>query len=251
MPDWPQDTLAALVRPAMAELVAMTIFTYCGVGCAMTSVGARTEYPDVRIPLAFGLTIFVLAYAFGKISGAHINPAVTTSLLLVAKISPQRAFVYILAQMAGAFLGALALGISFGELKYSFFGITDYSLGRYGGVLTQGRAFFIEFMLSFLLLLVVNSTDGAHSAKRKILAPLAIGIAVVIAHVVAVPLTGCGINPARSFASCCAAAMFGAPYWTNHWIYWIAPILGGATATVLWQICFVKKQQVIPQTMQQ
>lgn len=243
MPDWPVDTLSGLVKPAIAEFIAMTLFTYCGIATAMTSVGAWFELPDVRIPLSFGFSIFVLAYTFGKISGGHINPAVTLAMLLVAKISPLRAFVYLCAQMAGAFTSALLLGLTFGTLEHSHFGVTDFELGKLPNTPT-GRAFFVEFILTFLLLLVVNLA-GDTNGKRSIMAPLAVGTSVAVAHLVAVPITGCGINPARSFASCVAADLFGTSYWNNHWLYWIAPILGGCTSTIIHQIFFIKQRATV------
>lgn len=220
--------LALLAIPAVAEMLAMLIFVFVGVSAAMhmhTSI-------DPRIPLAFGLCIFVLASALGSISGAHINPAVTLGLLVGLRISVLKAVVYWLAQTVGAVIAAFALGAAYGPRHFSYFGVTDFAIVP--ETVTLGQAFFIEFVLTFVLVFVVRCQCAKDTKEEKAMAPLAIGLTVAACHCAAVPFTGCGINPLRSLASCLAAQMFGAPMWTNHWLYWVAPMLGAFTAAVVW-----------------
>lgn len=216
------------IIPAFAEMTAMFLFIYISVGTAISSVSPL----DIRIPLAFGTTIFVLAFSIGKISGGHINPAVTASLFAIGDISLMRALMYIVAQLLGAILSAIFLGVTFESESY---GITEFNN------ISEIRAFIIEAIMTFALLFTVSaSTD----TDNKSVIPHAIGMAVFICHLIGVPMTGCGINPARSLGSCVAAQIWGKPDWTHHWLYWVAPLTGGIVASVLYKCIFIAKKHM-------
>lgn len=106
--------------------------------------------------------------------------------------------------------------------------------------LTVGHAFFIEFLLTFFLMFVIMAACDSNKSNQ-ILVPLAIGMAVFSAHMIGLPVTGCSINPTRSFASAVAASgVNGCTPWNNHWIFWIGPMSGASLAGVLYEYCYME-----------
>lgn len=228
----------SLYRAAIAEFIATLLFLYITV---LTIIGYKRQ-SDTKIPgntecdgvgilgiaWAFGGMIFILVYCTAGISGGHINPAVTFGLFLGRKVSLVRALLYMIAQCAGAICGA---GLAKGFQK-SFY-------NRYGGGVNtvsdgynKGTALGAEIIGTFVLVYTVfSATDPKRNARDShvpVLAPLPIGFAVFMVHLATIPVTGTGINPARSFGP--AVIFNNDKAWDDQWIYWVGPFVGAAVA---------------------
>jgi len=167
----------------------------------------------------------VLVHGVGHISGGHINPAVTFSLAVTGKVSPIKAAIYVVAQCFGGITGAAILkGILPAPLD-------DGSLGAtlVASDLSVGKALGLEMMMTFLLVLTVFAMIDP-SRQNHGFAPLAIGFSIFIAHLIGIPFTGCGINPARSLGPAVVANK-----WADHWVYWVGPLLGAFIAAMLYE----------------
>lgn len=191
------------------------------------------------IALAFGLSVVVMAYAIGPISGCHINPAITVSMLVAGKISIKDSVGYIMAQFAGATLGAAIL---YGFQKGSHgFTMGEWALGSNGwgpGYLAGYNtvsAFLAEAVLTFLFLFVIFATTSRQG--NSTMAGLAIGLCLVLIHLLAIHITGTSVNPARSFGP---AIFAGGKALGQLWLFIVAPLAGGITAALVWMGVFEK-----------
>jgi len=188
------------------------------------------------IALAHGLAIALLISAVAHHSGGHINPAVTFAAMLTGKTSFAQGILNIAAQIVGGIVAAILLGLVLPESLGG--GLGNGGLGSHG--LGEGvgpfRGVVMEFFGTALLVFVVF---GAAMDKRGVgnLAPLAIGLAVLVDHLVLVPLTGASMNPARTLGPAIAASN-----WDAHWIYWVGPLAGGAVAGIGYKMIFEQKQ---------
>ncbi|KAK7257709.1 hypothetical protein RIF29_31878 [Crotalaria pallida] len=232
----------SLYRAVIAEFIATLLFLYITILTIIgyshqsdTKIGG-TECDGVGIlgiAWAFGGMIFILVYCTAGISGGHINPAVTFGLFVGRKVSLVRAFLYIVAQSAGAIAGT---GLAKGFQKAYF--------DRYGGGANfvhdgynKGTALGAEIIGTFVLVYTVfSATDPKRNARDShvpVLAPLPIGFAVFMVHLATIPVTGTGINPARSFGS--AVIYNKDKIWDDHWIFWVGPIIGATVAAIYHQ----------------
>ena len=240
------------MKKYLAELIgtfALVLF-----GCGAAVVDGKTipasVLPDaplgvgiLGIALAFGLAVVAMAYTIGPISGCHINPAITISMLVARKISAKDAAGYVVAQFIGATIGA--------ALLYAFqkgspnFTLTEYALGSNGwgpgylGGYNTMSAFLAETVLSFLFLFVIFGATSRFGNTN--MAGLAIGLTLVLIHLVAIPITGTSVNPARSFGP---AIFAGGKAFGQLWLFMIAPVLGGVIAALLWHNVFDKEPDV-------
>lgn len=211
-----------LLRSLVAEFVGTALLVIIAVGAAVTgfdSVGA------FGVALAFGFTLLALAYAFGPVSGCHINPAVTLGVLLSKGMTATEAVAYWVVQFAGGIAGAAVL-----QLLTSGFGdVTDQtgSLGAndYGATVSAGGAFLLEVLLTFVFVAVVLMVTGRSAAPG--FAGLAIGLALTAVHLVGIPLTGTSVNPARSLGP---ALFAGGDPLAHVWLFLLAPLVGAALA---------------------
>jgi len=219
--EW-RDCLKAL----LAEFVGTMLLVLLACGACTNHTEGNLDV--VRIALAFGLTVATMAQSIGHISGCHINPGVTAGLLVGRKIGLIKGLLYIVVQCLGAIVGAALLMAVTG---------LQTGIGEVGTNpnLNAGQGFAIEFFITFALVLVVYAAaaDEDNSGSVKGSAPLAIGLAIAIGHLFAVPLTGAGMNPARSLGTAVITGAFA-----NHWIYWVGPILGGIAAGLIYQMAF-------------
>jgi aquaporin Z len=182
----------------------------------------------VAIAFAVGLSVMAMAYAVGHISGAHFNPAVTCGLVAAGRFPAERAPAYIIVQVLG---GAAAAGIFYlvlsgaPPIKWNTF--TNISNLYGGGGFSMGAVFLTETVITALFLVVIV---GATSRRAPAgFAPIAIGLALTMFHLVAIPISNASLNPARSTAT----AIFGGPQAINAlWLFWVAPILGGVIGGV-------------------
>ncbi|XP_062979273.1 aquaporin-1 [Elgaria multicarinata webbii] len=217
-------------RAVVAEFFAMILFIFISIGSAL---GFKFSVPlnstvepgqdNVKVSLAFGLAIATMAQSVGHISGAHLNPAVTLGLLLSCQISILRAIMYIVAQCLGAVVAtAILLGVT--SSRSTTLGLNELADG-----INPGQGLGIEIIATLQLVLCVLATTDRRRNDVSGSGPLAIGLSVALGHLLAIDYTGCGINPARSFGSALIYNNF-----TNHWIFWVGPIIGGAAAALIY-----------------
>ncbi|MEO8064258.1 MAG: aquaporin Z [Pseudomonadota bacterium] len=218
-----------ILKRCTAELLG-TFWLVLG-GCGSAVLAAK--FPEVGIglvgvALAFGLTVVTMAYAVGHISGGHFNPAVTIGLLAGGRVKAGDVAPYIVAQLLGAVLAAWILAqiasgngtdAVAGGLASNGFG--EHSPGSY----SQGAAFLTEVVMTFFFLIVIlGATDGRAPAG---FAPLAIGLALTLIHLISIPVTNTSVNPARSTGP---ALLVGGWALQQLWLFWVAPILGAVLA---------------------
>ena len=197
-------------------------------GCGSVVI-AGVDVGTLGIAFAFGLTVLVMVYAIGPLTGCHINPAITIAMLVNKKISGKDAAGYIIAQIIGGILGALLLyAILCGNPAYKIavdgLAANGYGLGSPANFGLYG-AFLAEFVFTALFLFVIC---GAVSEKAPAgFAGIAIGLALTLIHIVGIPVTGVSVNPARSFGPAVVLAIFGdAGALSQVWLFFVAPILG-------------------------
>jgi glycerol uptake facilitator protein/aquaporin Z/aquaporin NIP len=214
------------VRAAITEFIGTAVLVYVGTSAAVASaVRGEAVYDTLAVVLAFGLVLVALVAALGHVSGCHLNPAVTLGLAVTKRFPWSAAGVYVLAQLVGGLVGALATWVSYGDRARTLgaLGATNPAPG-----VSAGQAFVVEVLVTFVLVLVVVSVatdERAHGAT----APLAVGFALAAAIFVAGPLTGGAVNPARALGPNLLAGDL-APLW----IYLLAPTLGGVLAAVVY-----------------
>ena len=223
-------------RATLAEFIATLLFVFLGAGTVVVTGGLMKEELTsarlVAIALAHGFAIALLVAATAKISGGHINPAVTFGALLTGKIDPSRAVMYAVAQLLGAVAGAGLLGLVIP-------GPAQGTLGAHGlgaGV-TAGGGLLAEIILTFALVFVVFATAIDPKGLGHV-APAAIGLTVLVDHLIGVPVTGASMNPARSFGP---AVVAGA--WSDHWVFWIGPLVGGGLAALVYEFLFLRREE--------
>ncbi|XP_030538192.1 aquaporin PIP1-2 [Rhodamnia argentea] len=225
-------------RAGIAEFVATFLFLYITILTVMGFFKSPSKCATVGvqgIAWAFGGMIFALVYCTAGISGGHINPAVTFGLFLARKLSLTRAVFYIIMQCLGAICGAGVVKGFMGHKQYELLG-GGANFVSHG--YTKGDGLGAEIVGTFVLVYTVfSATDAKRNARDShvpILAPLPIGFAVFLVHLATIPITGTGINPARSLG---AAIIFDKDRaWDDQWIFWVGPFIGAALAAVYHQI---------------
>ncbi len=190
----------------------------------------------IMISLGHGAAIGLMVYAFGHVSGAHINPAVTIPMIITKRIGIKDGIGYIVFQLIGAVAAAFALmmivPVAGAQVNYGTQGGPSDLLGK-DALAGLG----VEIILTFFLVVVIFMT-AVHKKAAAGIAGLAIGGMVFLDHLVGVPLTGASMNPARTFGP---AVVSG--FWEFHWIYWVGPIIGGIIAGLIMNYVFVKKAE--------
>ncbi len=219
------------IEKYVAELLGTFVLVFMGCGSAVL---AGDQIGFVGISFAFGLSVLAMAYAIGRISGCHINPAVSISMLIVGKMKPKDTAIYILMQCIGATIAAASLFvIATGKPGYSLtvngLGQNGYDIASPGGF-SMASAFLAEVILTFIFLLVIHSSTSEKAPKG--FAGIAIGLSLVLIHLVGIPITGTSVNPARSLGP---ALFVGGTALSQLWLFWVAPIVGGVLASVVWK----------------
>ncbi|MBI4365644.1 MAG: MIP family channel protein [Deltaproteobacteria bacterium] len=224
------------MQKLMAEFIATFVLVFIGAGAVCADVFTGGKLGITGIAFAHGLAITVMVYAFGYVSGAHINPAVSFGLFVARKLSAPDLFRYVLAQLAGAGIAALLLAQIYPSYVQAapFLGLCNlpgalptfhYSCG----VVT-------EAILTFFLMLVILHVAVDERGLKPPMG-LAIGFTIAMGVLMGGPLTGAAMNPARAFGP---AAVTGT--WANHSIYWIGPLAGAAAASLLYGSLFAKRR---------
>ena len=198
-------------------------------GCGSAVLAAA--FPDVRIglagvSLAFGLTVLTMAFALGPISGGHFNPAVTLGLAAGGRFAWKDAPGYIVAQVVGAILAALVLyTIASGKAGYAG-GLASNGFGEHSpGGYSMTSALWTEIVMTFGFLIVILGATAKRASPG--FAPIAIGLALTLIHLISIPVTNTSVNPARSTGP---ALIEGGIALQQLWFFWVYPIVGGLVA---------------------
>ena len=227
------------MKKYFAELFGTFWLVFGGCGSAIFAAG----YPDlgigfVGVALAFGLTVLTMAFAVGHISGGHFNPAVSLGLWAGGKFSTKELLPYIVSQLIGAILAAIALYLIISG-KSDFTGIGGFAANGYGDLSPGGysltSAFLAEFLLTMFFLLIILGSTNERAPKG--FAPIAIGLGLTLIHLISIPITNTSVNPARSMSQ---ALFAGGEYLTQSWLFWIAPIAGAIVAGLIHKVLFDK-----------
>jgi len=224
-----------MFRKLLAEGVGTFWLVFGGCGSALIAAA----FPEVGIgllgvSLAFGLTVLTMAYAVGPISGGHFNPAVSLGLMVAGRFPSRDLLPYWAAQVAGAVVAALLLYIIVSG-QAGFAGPGGFASNGYGAASPGGygltSAFLIEVILTagFLIVILGATAPGGHAMA----APIAIGLALTLIHLVSIPVTNTSVNPARSTG---VALFADGPALAQLWLFWLAPLVGGALGAVVWKL---------------
>ncbi len=209
----------AVVRRSAAEFIGTFSLVFAGTGAIIIDDLSGGQVTHVGIGLTFGLIVAAMVYATGHISGAHINPAVTLGFCLTRHFPWKDLPVYWVAQLGGASIASLSLRALFGN-------VADMGATLPSGATVQ--SFGLEIVLTFILMFVIMAVATDVRAVGP-MAALAIGGTVGLDSVFAGRISGASMNPARSFGPALVGSV-----WTDHWVYWAAPIIGAVIASLLY-----------------
>jgi aquaporin Z len=228
-----------------AEFLGTFVLVFGGCGAAVLAAGI----PDVGIgylgvAIAFGLTVLTMVYAVGHISGGHFNPAVSLGLLAGGRFGLRDLLPYILVQVvaaiaAGGVLYVVASGAPGFDASAGFAsnGFGEHSPGGYSLL----SAAIVEVLLTaFFVLAIMGATDRRAPAG---FAPLAIGLTLTLIHLISIPVTNTSVNPARSTG----VALFQGSWAIEQlWLFWIAPLVGGAIGGLIYRYLFAGQEKLLP-----
>ena len=224
----------SLGNKVAAEFIGTFWLVFGGCGSAVLAAA----FPELGIgflgvALAFGLTVLTMAYAIGHVSGCHLNPAVSVGLLVGKRFPASELVPYVVAQVLGGIAGAAVLYfIASGQDGFQAGGFASNGFGEHSpGGYSMVAALTAEIVLTFAFLFVIlGATDKRAPAA---LAPLAIGLCLTLIHLIGIPVDNLSVNPARSTAT----AIFAEPWALQQlWMFWVAPIIGGAIGGVVYPL---------------
>lgn len=210
----------------IAEAIGTMVLVLMGCGSAVFNGGAVSVAAVLTIAFAFGLSVVAMAYTIGHISGCHINPAVTLGVFLAGRMSGKEAAAYMAAQVVGAFVGSGILYCIASNMGMEGTGANQYAEGQLLSALVAELVFTFIFVFT-----VLGATSRGNHASN--LAGLAIGLCLVLVHIVCIPITGTSVNPARSIAPAVFAG--GLPL-LQLWVFIVAPLAGAALAAMVWRM---------------
>ena len=218
----------------LAELLGTFILVFIGTASAVV---AGKYIGFLGISLAFGISVLVMVYAIGHISGCHINPAITIAMLINGKIPAKDAVIYIIVQCIGAIIASvLLLNIMAGFPGYN---LAANGLGQNGfdaaspAGFSFASGFIAEVVLTFIFLIVIFGATSKNAPAG--FAGIPIGFALAMIHMVGIPITGTSVNPARSLGP---ALVAGGTALAQLWVFIVAPVIGAVIAAVVWKYLF-------------
>jgi len=234
-----------LAKRAAAEFIG-TFWLVLG-GCGSAVLAAK--FPDTGIgfagvALAFGLTVLTMAYAFGHVSGGHFNPAVTLGLYTARRIPAADVTPYIIAQVLGAIVGAGVLYI-IASGKAGFNAAEGFASNGYAAHSPGGYSLLAclvaEVVLTFMFLMIILGVTDRRAPQG--FAPLAIGLALTLIHLISIPVTNASVNPARSTGP----ALFAGGWAISQlWLFWLAPLIGAVLAGLIYPAFSGEPRRVAP-----
>ena len=223
------------MKKYLAEMVGTMVLVLMGCGVAVSLECGTDTASVVGTAMAFGLAVVAMAYTIGGISGCHINPAITLGCFLTKRISAKDCGMYMLFQVIGAFIGSAILYLLTTNSGLEGTGANDLQDGVsvIGGLLAE------IFFTCVFVLVVLGATAKTNGATNNF-AGLAIGLSLILVHLVCIRYTGTSVNPARSIAPAvfqCGTAL------TNLWIFIVGPFVGAALAALIWKIVEPKEAE--------
>lgn len=229
-----------MLKKLISEFVGTMLLVIFGCGTAVALNTYVSNFNSLSLPftiiivaLAFGLIVMALAYCIGKVSGCHINPAVTIGCLINGRISVLETINYIVVQILGGIIGAEIIGLIFGS--YTSLGANGYgALSALPDITTVGVAIAIEVILTFVFVLTVLST----TSKENDNAAIGIGLSLTLVHIMGIPFTGTSVNPARSIGP---AVLTGGEPLSQLWVFILAPIVGAILAGLFYRFIIETK----------
>jgi len=215
------------MRSYITEILGTFILIFCGTGAIVINQQTGGSIGHMGITITFGLLVMTLIYAFGNISGAHFNPAVSIAFTVARKFPANKLVPYIFSQLLGAVMASFFLKLLFPQNE------------MLGGTLPSGtemQSFILEIFLAFFLMLVIlNVAHG--SSEQGLFAGIAIGSTVLLEAMFAGPISGASMNPVRSIAPALVSG-----HLEHLWIYIVAPIVGAIAAVPVWKFISNKNQ---------
>jgi aquaporin Z len=206
-------------------------------GCG--SVVLAAAFPElgigfVGVALAFGLTVLTMAYAIGHISGCHLNPAVSVGLCIAGRFPAKKLAPYILAQVLGGIAaGGVLYLIASGKPDFVLGGFASNGFGEHSpGGYTLLSAMVCEVVMTMMFLVIILGAIDKRAPAG--FAPIAIGLGLTLIHLISIPVTNTSVNPARSTG---VALFAGGWAITQLWLFWLAPIAGGALGALAYKVC--------------
>ncbi|WP_282041064.1 aquaporin Z [Winogradskyella flava] len=228
------------MKKLFAEFFGTFWLVFGGCGSAIFAAG----FPElgigfVGVALAFGLTVLTMAYAVGHISGGHFNPAVSIGLWAGGKFEAKDLIGYIIAQVVGAIVAAAALYLIISG-KSGFEAVGGFASNGYDTLSPDGYSmmsvFIAEALLTAFFLLVILGSTNARAPKG--FAPIAIGLALTLIHLISIPISNTSVNPARSLSQ---ALFSDGGHLTQVWLFWVAPIVGAIIGGIIHKTLFEKE----------
>ncbi len=217
------------MKKYLAEMVGTMVLVLMGCGVAVSLQCGTDTASVVGTAMAFGLAVVAMAYTIGGISGCHINPAITLGCFLSKRISAKDCGMYMLFQVIGAFIGSAILFLLVGNVE----GMEGTGANNLqDGVNTWGGLLAEIFFTCVFVLVVLGATAKTNGATNNF-AGLAIGLSLVLVHLVCIRYTGTSVNPARSIAP---AVFEGGDALLNLWIFIVGPFVGAILAAVIWKV---------------
>ncbi len=225
------------MKKYVAELIGTMVLVLMGCGAAVFAGAGQPFDPigTLGVAFAFGLSVVAMAYAIGSISGCHINPAITLGVFLSGRMSGKDAGMYMLFQVIGAIIGSSILWFLAKDSgsTTTLTGANSFAEGQ------MGVAFVAETVFTFIFVLVVLGVTAKNGLNK--FAGLAIGLTLVLVHIVCIPITGTSVNPARSIGP---ALFEGGAALSQLWLFIVAPLLGAIIAALVWKGITVENEKV-------
>ncbi len=216
------------MKKYIAELIGTMVLVLMGCGSAVFNGGVGTAAQVVAVAFAFGLSVVAMAYAIGNISGCHINPAITLSFLFAGRMESKGAGLYMIFQVIGAIIGSAILFALVSGFAVNPEG-TYTGANAYGESTSVWTAFLAEMVFTFIFILVVLGVTDKFKGT-PLLAGLAIGLTLVLVHLVCITITGTSVNPARSIGP---ALFEGGRALAQLWLFIVAPFTGAIIAAIV------------------
>jgi len=222
------------MKKYLAELLGTFVLVFIGTGSAVV---AGKYIGFLGISLAFGISVLVMVYAIGQISGCHINPAITIAMLVNGKIPAKDAIIYIIVQCIGAIIASVLLltimtGFPGYDLATNGLGQNGYGTASPAGY-SLASGFIAEVVLTFIFLMAIFGATSKNAPAG--FAGIPIGFALAIIHMVGIPITGTSVNPARSLGP---ALVAGGTALAQLWVFILAPVIGAIIAAITWKYLF-------------
>ncbi len=218
------------MKKYLAELVGTFVLTFLGCGAAVALGCGSDTASIVGTALAFGLAVVAMAYTIGGISGCHINPAITLGCFLTGRMSSKDCGMYMVFQVIGAILAAALLSLVVNTAEPSAVITTDTGANSCAFGVTNGLI--VEIVLTCIFVLVVLGATSKTNGVTNNFAGLAIGLSLVLIHLVGIHFTGTSVNPARSIGP---ALFAGGEALSQVWVFIVGPLVGGALAAGIWK----------------